>query len=64
MAAKDRQTAWDPSIYLNPALITIPQTNFKIGYFINDHYNMLSLAKRTGKFGKVLALMPYEVEFL
>lgn len=38
--AKDRQTPWDPSIYLNPGLITIPQTNFKIGYFINDHYNI------------------------
>lgn len=38
--AKDRQTPWDASIYLNPALITIPQTNFKIGYFINDHYNL------------------------
>jgi hypothetical protein len=38
VAAKDRQTPWDASIYLNPALITIPQTNFKIGYFINDHY--------------------------
>lgn len=40
VVAKDRQTAWDPSIYLNPVLITIPQTNFKIGYFINDHYNI------------------------
>ncbi|MCB0495591.1 MAG: hypothetical protein KDC79_05620 [Cyclobacteriaceae bacterium] len=38
--AKDRQTPWDPSIYLNPKLITIPQTNFKLGYFINDHYNL------------------------
>lgn len=40
VVAKDRQTPWDPAIYLNPALITIPQTNFKIGYFINDHYNL------------------------
>ena len=40
VVATDRQTDWDPSIYLNPALITIPQTNFKIGYFINDHYNI------------------------
>lgn len=40
VVAKDRQTPWDPAIYLNPVLITIPQTNFKIGYFINDHYNI------------------------
>jgi len=38
--SKDKQTPWDPGIYFNPALITIPQTNFKIGYFINDHYNI------------------------
>ena len=38
--ATDAPTPWDASIYLNPALITIPQTNFKIGYFINDHYNL------------------------
>ena len=40
VVAKDRQTPWDPSIYLNPALITIPQTNFKMGYFFNDHYSI------------------------
>lgn len=39
VVAKDRQTPWDPNIYLNPALITIPQTNFKMGYYFNDHYN-------------------------
>lgn len=38
VVATDRQSPWDPSVYLNPGLITIPQTNFKIGYFINDHY--------------------------
>jgi hypothetical protein len=26
--------------YLNPARMTIPQTNFRMGYFINDHYNI------------------------
>lgn len=26
--------------YLNPARMTIPQTNLRIGYFINDHYNI------------------------
>lgn len=38
VVAKDKQTPWDASIYLNLGLITIPQTNFKFGYFINDHY--------------------------
>ncbi len=40
VVATDRQSPWDPAVYLNPGLITIPQTNFKIGYFINDHYNV------------------------
>lgn len=26
--------------YFNPARMTIPQTNFRIGYFISDHYNV------------------------
>ncbi len=26
--------------YLNPARMTIPQTNLRIGYFITDHYNV------------------------
>jgi hypothetical protein len=26
--------------YINPVRMTIPQTNFRIGYFINDHYNI------------------------
>ncbi len=26
--------------YFNPVRMTIPQTNFRIGYFINDHYNI------------------------
>lgn len=26
--------------YINPKRLTIPQTNFRIGYFINDHYNI------------------------
>lgn len=26
--------------YLNPARMTIPQTNLRIGYFISDHYNV------------------------
>ena len=38
--AKDRQSSWDPAIYLNPAHMTIPQYNFRIGYFINNKYNI------------------------
>ena len=38
--AKDRPTPWEPSVYFGITSITIPQTNFKIGYFINDHYNI------------------------
>ncbi len=26
--------------YVNPARVTIPQTNFRIGYFISDHYSV------------------------
>lgn len=26
--------------YVNPARMTIPQTNFRLGYFINDHYSI------------------------
>lgn len=26
--------------YINPSRMTIPQTNFRLGYFINDHYNI------------------------
>jgi hypothetical protein len=40
VAATDRPTNFDPAIYFNPALITIPQTNFKFGYFITDHLNI------------------------
>lgn len=38
--ANDRQTPFDWDIYLNPANISIPQYNFRMGYFINDHYNI------------------------
>ncbi len=38
--ANDRQTrfAFDP--YFHPVRITIPQTNFKVGYFIHEKYNI------------------------
>jgi hypothetical protein len=37
--AKDRPKGWHAD-YINPARMTIPQTNFRMGYFINDHYNI------------------------
>ena len=38
--AKDRQTKFDVDPYFNLTKITIPQTNFKVGYFFNDKYNI------------------------
>lgn len=40
VVANDRQTPFELNPYLNPGQLTIPQTNFRIGYFINDHYNI------------------------
>lgn len=37
--ANDKPKGWHID-YLNPARMTIPQTNFKIGYFLTDHYNI------------------------
>lgn len=37
--AHDKPKGWHLD-YFNPARMTIPQTNFRIGYFINDHYNI------------------------
>lgn len=39
VAAHDKPKGWHVD-YLNPTKMTIPQTNFRIGYFINDHYNI------------------------
>ena len=38
--ANDRQSKFNVSTYFGPTTITIPQYNFRIGYFINDHYNI------------------------
>lgn len=35
---KDRQSEFDARLYFNPKTITIPQYNFRIGYFLHDHY--------------------------
>ena len=34
--AKDVPKGWHID-YINPARMTIPQTNFRLGYFISDH---------------------------
>ncbi len=37
--ADDKPKGWNVD-YVNPSRMTIPQTNFRMGYFINDHYNI------------------------
>lgn len=37
--AHDKPKGWHID-YINPARITIPQTNFRVGYFITDKYNI------------------------
>ncbi|MCG2612469.1 hypothetical protein LZZ90_13220 [Flavobacterium sp. SM15] len=37
--AHDRPKGWHID-YVNPARMTIPQTNFRLGYFITDKYNI------------------------
>jgi len=39
VASEDKPKGWHID-YINPGRMTIPQTNFKLGYFINDHYNI------------------------
>jgi hypothetical protein len=39
MKAHDKPKGWHID-YLNPARLTIPQTNLRLGYFINDHYSI------------------------
>lgn len=38
--AKDRQSPFSFGLYFKPSTITIPQTNFRVGYFINDKYDI------------------------
>jgi len=40
VVANDRQSPFNINTYFNPTTITIPQYNFRIGYFISDHYNV------------------------
>jgi hypothetical protein len=37
--ADDKPKGWHID-YVNPGRMTIPQTNFRMGYFISDHYNI------------------------
>ena len=39
MTAHDKPKGWHLD-YINPVKMTIPQTNFRLGYFINDHYSV------------------------
>ncbi len=39
VSAHDKPKGWHAD-YLNPGRMTIPQTNFRMGYFITDHYNV------------------------
>jgi len=39
VAAEDKPKGWSID-YVNPSRLTIPQYNFRIGYFLNDHYNI------------------------
>ena len=38
--AQDRQTKFSVNDYFNPVNITIPQTNYRIGYFFKEHYTI------------------------
>ena len=38
--ATDRQSPFDLNTYFNPSTVTIPQTNFRLGYFINDRLDI------------------------
>jgi hypothetical protein len=39
MAAHDKPKGWHVD-YINPANMTIPQTNLRLGYFFSDHYSV------------------------
>ncbi len=39
VVADDKPKGWHID-YINPGRMTIPQTNFRLGYFVNDHYGV------------------------
>lgn len=40
VVANDRQSPFDWATYFRPDNISLPQTNFRIGYFLNEKYNI------------------------
>ncbi|HMG16452.1 MAG TPA: hypothetical protein VK590_13435 [Saprospiraceae bacterium] len=40
VVGKDTQTPFSFDDYLNPFKATIPQTNFRLGYYFNEHYDI------------------------
>ncbi|MFY7989216.1 MAG: hypothetical protein ACOVO3_00695 [Fluviicola sp.] len=40
VVAKDRQSQFSSRIYLNPANLTIPQTNLRFGYYFKDKWQL------------------------
>ena len=40
VAAADRPSPLSAEVYLNPGNFTIPQYNFRVGYFMNDRYSI------------------------
>ena len=38
--ATDRQTPFSFGVYFNPTTISIPQTNYGVGYFFHENYNV------------------------
>jgi hypothetical protein len=38
--AEDRQSPFSFDTYFNPVSITIPQTNFRVGYYVTDNWNI------------------------
>lgn len=40
LVAHDRQTPFSADVYFDPAKLTIPQCNYGVGYYINDHYSI------------------------
>ncbi|MEP0211974.1 MAG: hypothetical protein ABJD66_02080 [Cellulophaga sp.] len=38
--AKDEDLEWKVGKHLNPSRLTIPQFNFRVGYFLNDHWDV------------------------
>jgi hypothetical protein len=37
---RERQSPFDVTVYLNPGTITIPQVNYRVGYFLTNHYDI------------------------